>query len=67
MFLGSSRHHHLNSEHRKHNGYVFVPIVLIAVVNRIFVTLKLICVCCAFFHAGFKYVIKTALSPTVFV
>ena len=65
--LGSSRHHHLNSEHKKLNGYVFVSIVLITVVNVMFVTWKLICVYCAFFHSELKYVIKTALSPTVFV
>jgi hypothetical protein len=32
-----------------------------------FVTLKLICVSHVFFHAEFRYVIRTALSPTVFV
>jgi len=36
-------------------------------VNIIFVTLKLICVSNVFFHAELNCVIRSALSPTVFV
>lgn len=36
-------------------------------VNIIFVTLKLTCVSNLFFHAKFKCVIRSAISPTVFV
>ena len=39
----------------------------ITLVNIIFVTWKLICVSYLFFHAEFKYVIRTALAHTFFV
>ena len=44
-----------------------IQILLITMVNIIFVTLKLIHVSYVFFHAEFKYVIRTGLSPTNFV
>jgi hypothetical protein len=39
----------------------------IRMVNKIFVTWKLNCVSCVSFHAELQYVIRTALSPAVFV
>jgi len=39
----------------------------ITLVNIIFAIWKVICASYVFFDAEFKYVIRTALSPTVFV
>ena len=41
--------------------------VTVTPVNIIFVILKAVSVPYVFFHAEFKYVIRIALSPTVFV